>query len=92
MQVIKRRAKQVACAAVVLMLLAACSTVKLDEAAPVEDRAGKGVPATTQMPTNPNVVPSGSASSSKSNSSSDSSKSANSTSTSSSNKIGRAHV
>jgi peptidoglycan-associated lipoprotein len=73
MQVTKRASKQWALAAAVLMLLSACSTVKLDESAPVEDRGGKNAPATTQKPANPNTVPSGSASSSASSSSSSSS-------------------
>ena len=39
--------KLVAVAAALALLLSACSTVKLDEAAPVEDRAGKDVPQVT---------------------------------------------
>ncbi|MEY4021709.1 MAG: hypothetical protein RI960_721, partial [Pseudomonadota bacterium] len=39
--------KQVAIVTALLLLLSACSTVKLDESAPVEDRTGKPVPQIT---------------------------------------------
>ena len=42
--------KQAIIAMALLMLLSACSTVKLDESAPVEDRAGKPVPQITTLP------------------------------------------
>ena len=58
--------KQAAVAAALLMLLSACSTVKLDESAPVEDRAGKDVPAVTQG--NAGSIPSDNTSSSSINS------------------------
>ena len=58
--------KLVAAAAALAMLLSACSTVKLDEAAPVEDRAGKDVPQITE-PINAGSVPSSSQQSSSIN-------------------------
>lgn len=45
--------KQAAIAATLLLLLSACSTVKLDDSAPVEDRAGKPVPQITTLPPYP---------------------------------------
>lgn len=39
--------KLIAVTAALALLLSACSTVKLDESAPVEDRAGKNVPQVT---------------------------------------------
>jgi len=51
--------KQIAAAAALAMLLSACSTVKLDDAAPVEDRAGKNTPQAT-APISPSSVPSSS--------------------------------
>ena len=45
--------KQAIIAMALLMLLSACSTVKLDESAPVEDRAGKPVPQITTLPPYP---------------------------------------
>ncbi len=57
--------KLIAAAAALAMLLSACSTVKLDEAAPVEDRAGKDAQATA--PISPSSVPSSSEQSSSIN-------------------------
>jgi len=51
--------KQIAAAAALAMLLSACSTVKLDDAAPVEDRAAKNTPQAT-APISPSSVPSSS--------------------------------
>jgi peptidoglycan-associated lipoprotein len=45
--------KQVAIVTTLLLLLSACSTVKLDESAPVEDRTGKPVPQITTLPPYP---------------------------------------
>jgi peptidoglycan-associated lipoprotein len=45
--------KQVAIVTALLLLLSACSTVKLDESAPVEDRTGKPVPQITTLPPYP---------------------------------------
>ena len=45
--------KQVAIVTALLLLLSACSTVKLDESAPVEDRTGKPVPEITTLPPYP---------------------------------------
>lgn len=45
--------KQVAIVSALLLLLSACSTVKLDESAPVEDRTGKPVPQITTLPPYP---------------------------------------
>ncbi|MEY4209366.1 MAG: hypothetical protein RLZZ20_2518 [Pseudomonadota bacterium] len=55
--------KLIAAAAALALLLSACSTVKLDESAPVEDRAGKNVPQVT-APITAGAVPSSSDSSS----------------------------
>lgn len=60
--------KLIAAATALALLLSACSTVKLDESAPVEDRAGKNVPRVT-APITPGAVPSSSDSSSASSSS-----------------------
>lgn len=49
--------KLIAVSAALMLLLSACSTVKLDEAAPVEDRAGKDVPQVT-APISPSTAPS----------------------------------
>ena len=57
--------KFIAAAAALALLLSACSTVKLDESAPVEDRAGKQVTA----PVSPGAVTSSSDSGSASSSS-----------------------
>ena len=70
--------KQVAIVATLLLVLSACSTVKLDDSAPVEDRAGKPVPQITTLPPypgDPGMVADGTASSSSSSSSSSGSKS-----------------
>ena len=45
--------KQAAIVTALLLLLSACSTVKLDESAPVEDRTGKPVPQITTLPPYP---------------------------------------
>ena len=45
--------KQAAIVAALLLLLSACSTVKLDDSAPVEDRTGKPVPQITTLPPYP---------------------------------------
>ena len=45
--------KQAAIVSALLLLLSACSTVKLDESAPVEDRTGKPVPQITTLPPYP---------------------------------------
>jgi len=45
--------KQIAIVTALLLLLSACSTVKLDESAPVEDRTGKPVPQITTLPPYP---------------------------------------
>ena len=45
--------KQAAIVAALLLLLSACSTVKLDGSAPVEDRTGKPVPQITTLPPYP---------------------------------------
>lgn len=58
--------KLIAVAAALALLLSACSTVKLDEAAPVEDRAGKDVPQVT-APINAGSVPASSEQSSSIN-------------------------
>ncbi len=49
--------KLIAVTAALTMLLSACSTVKLDESAPVEDRTGKDVPQVT-APVSPSTAPS----------------------------------
>ena len=45
--------KQIAIVTALLLLLSACSTVKLDESAPVEDRTSKPVPQITTLPPYP---------------------------------------
>ena len=50
--------KQAAIVSALLMLLSACSTVKLDESAPVEDRTGKPVPQITTLPILEDINPS----------------------------------
>jgi len=62
--------KLVTAAAALAVLLSACSTVKLDEAAPVEDRAGKDVPRVTAPASPSSTVPGGSQQSSSLNDSS----------------------
>ncbi len=52
--------KLIAAAAALAVLLSACSTVKLDEAAPVEDRAGKDVPQVTAPISSSSSAPSSS--------------------------------
>lgn len=59
--------KQAAVAAALLILLSACSTVKLDESAPVEDRTGKDVPAAVTQ-SNSGSIPADNTSSSSINS------------------------
>jgi peptidoglycan-associated lipoprotein len=45
--------KQATIATLLLLLLSACSTVKLDDSAPIEDRTGKPVPKITTLPPYP---------------------------------------
>jgi peptidoglycan-associated lipoprotein len=48
-----RFSKQAAFVTALMLLVSACSTVKLDESAPVEDRTGKPVPQITTLPPYP---------------------------------------